>query len=157
MKTCPTTGAYTFVRHHTSSVRALAVYTRATIHARGRRALEDILARLAAVVGLIASVTHALVHAYTNMDAPSLLLVTVVFFERAGVHIVLAECTSKGRRAGAPVLCNAICARSTVLARRRGAIVIVDLAVVAAVATRAHAAVRENVIKAGASIETRVR
>ena len=157
MRTRPAIRARALVRHHARRRRALAVGACRAVHARRRRAFLDVLARLASVVRLVARVAHALVGANADMDTLGVVLVTVVLRATAWIHFRPAENAGPFVRTGARKLGHAVRARRAVLARRRRAVVVVHLAVEAAVAARAHAAVRERMIEARAAVQARQR
>ena len=100
---------------------------------------------------------HALVRSHAHVDALRLESVAVVLGVGALVHLIRAEHTRPRIRARAGELVDQVRARRTVEARRRDAVVVVDLAVVAAVAACADAGVGKPVVEARARTQARCR
>ena len=137
-------------------IRAGAVVALRAVLARGRLALRHVRAVLATVVGLVTRVADALVLPRTGVEALAANLVTrksLGVSTRVDLELTVVTVESRHTRALVPV--HLVGARGRVLARGGSALVDVDLAVVARVTDRAHAAVRERVVEARRTVQTR--
>jgi len=90
------------------------------------------------------------VETYAYMDALGVLLIAVVLRQNAGIHLAATDQACPVVVTAAHELVNQVCACSTIEARRRGAVIIVDLAVVSAPSAGADTTVREGVVEARA-------
>jgi len=100
---------------------------------------------------------HTLVRADTSEDALRKFRITVILLPGARVHLSGAQHTSPVRVAGTRKPSGGVGTRRSILARRRHAVVVVHLTVVAAPAVGAQASVREHAIKTRPAVQAWVR
>jgi len=99
---------------------------------------------------------YTLVLAGADVDTLGEVFVAIIFCADARVHLILAVRTSPPRCTCARVAIGRIRARRAILARCGLAVIIVDLAVVTAVALGAHAGVPKHMVEALAAVKAGV-
>jgi len=100
---------------------------------------------------------HALMLACANVHTPSPKYITVVLISLARIHLELAHAARPARATSALERIDHVGARASVHARRRLALVRIDLAVVAAVTRWTHTTVGKGMVKAGATVQAGCR